>query len=57
MSFSTEWDILYQTNKQVSVWPWTELVVLVMKYKPREGVPYVLELGCGTGANISFFLS
>lgn len=57
MSFSTEWDALYQANAHLSVWPWSDLVSYVHRYAPpRNGYSRVLELGCGAGANIPLFL-
>lgn len=57
MGFSNEWDDKYQDNTQMSVWPWTNLVSLVMRNKPQKRNFKVLELGCGAGANIPFFIS
>ena len=59
MVFSKEWDKQYKSNQHMSVWPWTDLVALVMRYcKPQMGENRkVLELGCGAGANIPFFLN
>lgn len=57
MTFSTEWDALYQGNTHLSVWPWSDLVSYVHRYAhPRNGYARVLELGCGAGANIPLFL-
>lgn len=56
MGFSPEWDTIYQANQQMSIWPWSDLVSYVMRYsKPTNKNFKVLELGCGAGANISFF--
>ena len=57
MGFSNEWDDKYQDNTHMSVWPWTNLVSLVMRNKPQKRNFKVLELGCGAGANIPFFVS
>ena len=58
MTFSKEWNIRYKNNTHMSIWPWSDLVSLVMKfYKPTKSKIRVLELGCGAGANIPFFLS
>ena len=58
MSFSTEWNDLYASGEQNSVWPWTDLVSFVMRYARPDRDPYrVLELGFGAGANVQFFLS
>lgn len=54
--FSTEWDTLYKENTHLSIWPWTELVSLVMRHaRPASNDYRVLEIGCGAGANIPFF--
>jgi SAM-dependent methyltransferase len=58
MSFSKEWDKLYQANLHLSIWPWSDLVSYVMRYaRPKDKGFKVLELGCGAGANIPFFSS
>ena len=55
---SQDWDNCYKDNKQMSTWPWSNLVSLVMRYaSPNKPKFRVLELGCGAGANIPFFLS
>ncbi|MEO8949199.1 MAG: class I SAM-dependent methyltransferase [Mucilaginibacter sp.] len=56
MSFSSEWESIYQANQQMSIWPWSDLISYVMRYsKPTNEKFKVLELGCGAGANILFF--
>ena len=58
MSFSQEWDQIYKTGGHKSVWPWSDLVSLTHRYLKGDGKgKKVLELGCGAGANIPFFLS
>jgi SAM-dependent methyltransferase len=58
MTFSPEWDALYRANEHLSVWPWTDLVSYVQRYaRPSQGFVIVLELGCGAGSIIPFFLS
>jgi len=57
VSFSNEWDERYQENTHMSIWPWSDLVSLVMQYKPPKGKFRVLELGCGAGANIPLFIA
>ena len=58
MTFSQEWDNRFKENKNISIWPWSDLVSFVMRYaKPSNPQFRVLELGCGAGANIPFFLS
>lgn len=54
--FSNRYDEIYKSNLQNSTWPWSDLVSKVMYV--RRQLPdrmKVLELGCGQGANISFF--
>ena len=52
------WDTIYRRNEQNSVWPWSDLVGTVMRNaRPKSEEFRVLELGCGAGANIPFFLS
>ncbi len=56
--FGLDWDAAYSQNRHMSVWPWSDLVSLVMRYaRPRDKCWKVLELGCGAGANIPFFTS
>ena len=56
--FSPEWDECYANSTHLSVWPWTDVVVYTSRYaKPREAFKRVLELGCGAGANIPFFVA
>lgn len=58
MTFSSEWDLRFKKNKNISVWPWSDLVSYVKKYsKISKKNPRILELGCGPGANIPFILS
>jgi len=57
MSFSNEWDDKYKANTHFSKWPWSDLVSLVMRHRPQKRNFRVLELGCGAGANIPFFVS
>jgi SAM-dependent methyltransferase len=58
MTFSRQWDQRFRANKNVSIWPWSDLVSYVCRYaKPTDGFHRVFEIGCGAGANIPFFLS
>jgi SAM-dependent methyltransferase len=57
MTFSGEWETLFKANTHISVWPWSDLVSAVSRFcRPAEEFNRVLELGCGVGANIPFFL-
>ena len=56
MSFSQEWEQLYQENQQEAIWPWSHLVSLAHHFGNLHKGMRVLELGCGAGANIPFFL-
>jgi SAM-dependent methyltransferase len=57
MSFSQEWESVYTAQKQLSIWPWSDLVSYVMRYsRPTQKGMRVLEIGCGAGANIPFFV-
>ena len=54
---SPEWDVLYREGKQLSRWPWSDVVSLVFRHaRPEDGFRRVLELGCGAGANIPLFV-
>lgn len=57
MTFSAEWEAQYAAGKQNSLWPWSDLISLVMRHTPNLNGKRVLELGCGVGANIPFFKS
>jgi SAM-dependent methyltransferase len=57
MVFSKEWEQRYRDNTNMSVWPWSDLVSYVKRYAEITNESRILELGCGAGANIPFFLS
>jgi hypothetical protein len=58
VTFSNEWEQVYQSGAQNSIWPWSDVVSFVMRYARPDRRPYrVLELGFGAGANISFLMS
>ena len=48
------WEELYKNNKHHSIWPWSDLISEVKKLSFK--IDAALELGCGMGANIPFFL-
>jgi len=57
MTFSQEWEYIYRANTHMSIWPWSDVVSYVHRYaKPVDNFKRVLEMGCGAGANIPFFL-
>lgn len=49
------WDNLYKNNMHHSIWPWTDLISEVKKIEVDQKL--CLELGCGMGANIPFFIA
>ena len=56
--FSPEWEQRYAEGTHLSRWPWTDVVAYTHRYaKPPGAFRRVLELGCGAGANIPFFLA
>ena len=52
---NNQWDKTYIKKKHISVWPWND-VIRIIKRKHTHKNKNILELGCGTGANIPFFL-
>ena len=52
---SREWDEIYSAGKQMTRWPWTDLVSAVKRHVGELDDKHVLELGCGPGANMPFF--
>jgi len=59
VSFSQNWSKAYSEKKQISSWPWNDLISLyyMIRKKINKEKIKVLELGFGTGANYSFFSS
>lgn len=58
MTFTSEWEAIYRGGAHLSIWPWSDLISYVKRYcKYLTPSSNVLELGCGAGANIPFFLS
>jgi hypothetical protein len=58
VNFCPEWETLYAADRHMSIWPWSDLVALVMRHVPPPADASrfrVLELGVGAGANIPFF--
>ena len=52
------WNKAYKNNTHMSVWPWSDVVSYTLRYiRPQGKILNVLELGCGAGANIPFFLN
>lgn len=57
MTYSKEWNDIYDRGEQMVCWPWSDLVSLVKRHcGDIEGKP-VLELGCGAGGNRQFFVA
>lgn len=57
MTFSKQWEYAYSSKKHLSIWPWSDLVSLVNRYvDSKKKQIRILELGCGAGANIPFFI-
>lgn len=57
MAFSREWEETYSAGRHFSTWPWSDLVSFVHRFSnPSDGFKSILELGCGAGANIPFFI-
>ena len=55
--FSKRWEKSYKGKKQISAWPWSDLITLVSRYVLNKNkIKNVLELGSGSGANIRFFV-
>ena len=57
MGFSKEWEDIYQRNEQASVWPWSHLVSLALRYGSVDEGFRMVEHGGGSGANIPFFIA
>ena len=58
MTFSKEWSLIYKKNLQINNWPFSELISYTIRFSKLNKTKFrVLELGCGSGPNIPFFLS
>lgn len=59
--FSEHWEKTYASGGHLSIWPWTDMVILVNRFANpsafAENKPAALEIGCGAGANIPFIKS
>lgn len=49
------WENLYKSKMHRSIWPWDDVIKFTKKYY-KKNKNSILELGCGYGANIPFFL-
>lgn len=57
-SLVPEWETAFRSNTHLSAWPWSDLVSYVHRHAtPLAQFRRVLELGCGMGANIPFFIA
>ncbi|MDB4130947.1 class I SAM-dependent methyltransferase [Flavobacteriaceae bacterium] len=56
MSFSKQWDKIYQNREQLNRWPWSDLISILISYADLRNKKACLELGSGAGGNIPFFL-
>ena len=58
--FSRKWEKTYKKGQQLDNWPWSDVVSLTTQFllnKKKIRRKYsVLELGCGGGPNIDFFI-
>lgn len=52
----TVWNRIYKNKKHISIWPWNNIIALTNRYFKKKNKPKILEIGCGYGANIPFFL-
>jgi SAM-dependent methyltransferase len=58
MTFSKEWNFVYEKNLHRNNWPFSDLISYTIKHsKINKKKIRVLELGCGSGPNIPFFVS
>ncbi len=57
MAFSQEWDERFRQGRNISRWPWSDVVSYVYRHaRPLSDFRRVLEIGCAAGPNIPFFL-
>ena len=50
------WNNIYKTKKHESIWPWNDVIKLCKRFCNKKKNQKILELGCGLGANIPFFI-
>ena len=49
------WQEIYIQKKHMSLWPWSDLISEFKSLNITKKIN-ILEIGCGSGANIPFFL-
>jgi len=54
--FSTEWDTKWKLRDTYTRYPWSKIVSYTMRFVEDTSDLRVLEIGCGPGPNIGFFL-
>ncbi|MEY7849457.1 class I SAM-dependent methyltransferase [Natrarchaeobius sp. A-rgal3] len=55
--FSMEWERLWKERDSYAKWPWSDVVSAVHRHTDHDTEEFaVLELGCGAGTNLPFFL-
>lgn len=58
MTFSREWEQRYRKGGAISQWPWSDVVRLFRRhFGTATDKISILELGCGSGANVPFFVA
>lgn len=59
MGYSKNWSKVYSSNQNIVRWPWSDVVGLSNRFCNSlfNKNSTILELGCGSGANIPFFAS
>jgi len=58
MNPQTAWYDTYERGEQNIRWPWSDVIGLTVRHaRPSDDYKRVLELGFGSGANVSFFLA
>lgn len=58
MSFDQNWEKSYTQNRSLAKWPWSKVIGMIKRHgKGLTEGSKILELGCGVGANIPFFMA